>query len=69
MDLTEVTSAHGNPNRYRPTKNRSAHAVTDKSSTARDSIAATRRQKKPEKKWRAQQLVATAPVMSTTVRP
>jgi len=68
MDLTEVTSAHGNPNRYRPTKNRSAHAVTDKSSTARfDSQHA--RQKKPEKKWRAQQLVATAPVMSTTVRP
>jgi len=35
MDLTEVTSAHGNPNRYRPTNNRYAHAVTDKSSTAR----------------------------------
>jgi hypothetical protein len=46
MDLTEVTSTHGNPNRLRPTKNCSAQEITESARTVRAPIAQRRHTEK-----------------------
>jgi hypothetical protein len=52
MDLTEVTSAHGNPNPHPPTKNQGAHEVTKKNGTVREVESPPTTPEKTRKKWR-----------------